>query len=187
MDTFRWIATVFSMILGLGVARLLASAVSVFRARKRAILDWVPLAWAIFIFFQQLAFWWSMEELSTAVRSWTFPNFLLIVALVLALFLAAALILPPSEIEEGTNLRRYFETDGRWALIPVAAFNGLAILANALFWNIDVLTLAEALNFALFLLPLLAFAGPRRLQIAATLLYVPFGIIAFAELLPSHY
>ena len=187
LDTFRWISTVFSMILGLGVARLLASAVAVFRARRRAILDWVPMAWALFIFLQQLAFWWSMEELATAMRTWTFPNFLLIVALVLALFLAAALVLPPAEIEEGTNLRRHFEADGRWALIPIAAFNALAILANALFWNMDVLTLAEALNFALCLLPLIAFASPRPIQIAATLLYIPLGLYAFAELLPSHY
>jgi len=39
LDTFRWIATVFSMILGLGVARLLTGAVAVFRARGSAVLD----------------------------------------------------------------------------------------------------------------------------------------------------
>jgi len=45
MDSFRWVAVVLSIILGLGVTRLLSSAVEVFRSRNQAHLDWVPLAW----------------------------------------------------------------------------------------------------------------------------------------------
>ena len=187
MDTFRWIATVFSMILGLGVARLLASAVAVFRARRRAHLDWVPLVWAVFIFFQQLAFWWSMEELAAMAAHWSFTSFLMLVGLVLALFLAAALVLPPSEIAEGDDLRDYFETDGRWSLLAVAVFNGLAIVVNHVYWGTALLSPATLLNLALGVLPLVVFAGSRRVQIIGTALYVPFGLYTAAQLLPTSY
>ncbi|MCX5515310.1 hypothetical protein C3941_21715 [Kaistia algarum] len=187
MDTFRWIAVVFSMILGLGVARLLTSGAAVFRARRRAEIDWIPLVWAGFIFLQQITFWWSLEELATMMPKWTFGSFLLLVGLVLALFLAAALILPPSEIAEGESLRRYFEADGRWSLIAVAVFNGLALLINLLFWGTPVLSAATFLNLALGLLPILVFAGSRRVQMLGTVLYVPVGLYAAAQLLPTSY
>jgi hypothetical protein len=46
MDTFRWVAVGLSMILGLGVTRLLTSAVSVIRSRHHAEVHWMPLVWA---------------------------------------------------------------------------------------------------------------------------------------------
>ena len=130
MDTFRWIAVVVSMILGLGVTRLLSSAVAVFKSRRRAAVDWLPLVWALVIFVQQIDFWWSLEELSILVPKWTFAEFLMLVALVLVLFLAAALILPQAEMERGDTLRGFFDRDGRYALLALAVFSLLAILAN---------------------------------------------------------
>lgn len=187
MDTFRWISVVFSMILGLGVARLLTSAAATFRARHQATMDWIPLAWAGFIFLQQISFWWSLEELATIMTHWSFASFLLLVGLVLALFLAAALILPPSEIPAGESLRAYFEADGRWGLLAVSLFNGLAILVNFIFWDVGVLSSGAILNLALGLLPLAVFAGSRRVQIFGTVLYVPVGLYAAAQLLPTSY
>ena len=175
------------MILGLGVARLLASAAAVFRARRHAILDWLPLVWSVLIFLQQLAFWWSLEELATMTMKWSFPSFLLLVGLVLALFLAAALILPPSEIDEGASLRAYFEKDGRWGLVAIALFNALAIVINAVFWNAPVVSIPGLVNLVLVILPLVVFGGSRRVQIAATLLYLPVGAYAFLQLVPASY
>jgi hypothetical protein len=74
------------MILGLGIARLLTSTVTVFRACRRVKIDYLPLVWSTGIFIQQIIFWWSLQELSTLVAKWSLAGFLLLVGMVLALF-----------------------------------------------------------------------------------------------------
>ncbi|HWJ76190.1 MAG TPA: hypothetical protein VNX29_23750 [Kaistia sp.] len=186
MDTFRWMSTVFSLILGLGVARILLACIALFRARGLVRIDWLPCVWAAIIFLQQITFWWSIEELATTIPSWTFPNFLLLVSLVLTLFLAAASILPTEGLTTG-SLRDFFERDGRWGLVALAAFNAIAILINALFWHVDILSAGELLNLGLVVLPLVVFVGSRRIQIIATLFYVPLGLFGVMQLVPMSY
>jgi hypothetical protein len=187
MDTFRWIAVVVSMILGLGVARLLTSVVGVFRALDRASLDWLPLVWAAAIFVQQIAFWWSLEDAAGRVTTWTLPSFLMLVALVLALFLAAALILPANDMAEGDSLRASFEKDGRWALLALAGFNAVVILANWVIWRGDPLSESVRLNVALTLVPLAGFFGSRRVQAIAAVVYALVAIWGVIELSPAEY
>jgi hypothetical protein len=187
MDTFRWISVVLSMILGLGVARLLVSAVGIFRARHRATLDWPPLVWAATIFVQQIAFWWSLEEASGLVTKWSLPAFLLLVGLVLALFLAAALILPFNEMAEGESLRTFFEADGRWALVALAAFNAIAILANWAIWGEGPLSESVRINLVLAIVPLAGFLGSRRVQAVAAMAYLIIAIWGLLKLLPLAY
>lgn len=57
MNNFPIVATVLSMILGLSVTRLLLGLVTVFRIRRSAKPDWVPLVWAVMLFTIQLDFW----------------------------------------------------------------------------------------------------------------------------------
>ncbi len=176
MDTFRWIAIVVATILGLGVARLLNSAVTLFRARHRPGLDWLPMVWAAMIFGQQMDFWWALQGF-TAVTVWSIGGFLLLVGLVLTLFVAAALILP-AELAEGESLETYFEQDGRWALIVLACFNGLAIIPNVLLGDEGIFSLTEEVNMILAAVPVVAFAGSRPVRIAATAVYVPVIVAA---------
>jgi hypothetical protein len=187
MDTFRWIAVVVSMILGLGVARLLTGVVAVFRARGRATLDWLPLVWATAIFIQQIAFWWSLEDAAGQVATWTLPSFLMLVTLVLTLFLAAALVLPANDMVEGDSLRALFDRDGRWALLALAGFNAVVILANWVIWREGPLTESVRLNIALTVVPLAGFFGSRRVQAIAAVVYVVVAIWGVIELSPAAY
>jgi hypothetical protein len=187
MDTFRWIAIVVSMILGLGVARLLSGLVAVFRSRGQAALDWPPLVWAAAIFIQQIAFWWSLEDAAGQVATWTLPAFLMLVALVLALFLAAALVLPAEPLAAGDSLRASFEKDGRWALLALAAFNAVVILANWVIWRADPFSESVRLNLALAVVPLAGFLGSRRVQAIAAVVYAAVAIWGVIELSPAAY
>jgi hypothetical protein len=187
MDTFRWIAVVVSMILGLGVTRLLSSAVAVFKSRRRASVDWLPLVWALVIFVQQIDFWWSLEELSVLVPKWTFAEFLMLVALVLVLFLAAALILPQAEMERGDTLRGFFDRDGRYALVALAVFSLLAILANLIFWDVRIVGLENAINLLLGALAVVTMARSRSTQVAATGAYIVVLLIGILQLSPTSY
>jgi hypothetical protein len=187
MEAFRWVTIIVSILLGLGLTRILTSAISVFRARKRASLDWIPLVWAGTIFLQQIGFWWTLDELSKLVPHWSLGSFLFLVCLVLSLFVAAALILPSHDMVKDESLRDYFQMDGRWALLAVCGFNTLAIFANIVFWHASPISLETVLNLIVCLTPLIAFFGPRPAQVAATVaqaLIVPVSLIVLS---PSGY
>lgn len=186
MDTFRWMSVVISIILGLGVTRLLLGAVAVFKARHDRAIDGLPLAWGAAIFLQQVNFWWSLED-AGAGTSWTLPSFLLLVGLVLALFLAAALILPVDPLAPEDSLRRYFERDGRWSLLGLAAFNVLAMVANWDLWHEGLLAESVSLNLVLAIIPVAGFLGVRRVQIAAAAAYIVVLAWAIARLSPIAY
>jgi len=187
LDTFRWISVIVSIILGLGVTRLLIGAVNVFRMRDRAVFYWPVLAWAAAIFAQQVAFWWSLEAASGVVTSWTFIAFLLLVGLVLALFLAATLILPFDRLPEGETLRTYFERDGRWALAALAVFNLLAILTNTEIWHEGLLTESARINLVLTIIPAAGFLGGRRVHMAAAIAYLVIVAWGIHDLSPLAY
>jgi len=188
MDAFRWISVVLSIILGLGITRLLSAAVEVFRARDRWEMDWVPLAWAGCIFLSQLQFWWGIIELQGMVPQWSIGLFLLLVSLTIVLFLAASLILPLARSDEKGSLRTSFEHDGRWALVALSAYNGLAILADWLLWDVSPLSSWGAFLVLEALLPLgVVLIRKRRTQAAITLLYVPLSILAALDLSRASY
>ena len=102
------------MIVGLGVTRLLTSGVAVFRSRGSARLDWVPIAWAACVFIWQIQYWWAIIELADLHETWTLGDFLILLGLALLLFIAAALVLPHSELLDGSDLGESFKRDGRW-------------------------------------------------------------------------
>lgn len=182
MDTFRWVSIVVSMLLGIGVTRLLAAAVDVFKARRHCRIDPLSAFWAALIFLQMVAFWWSLEELSLLVTRWAFHDFLALVALALMLFLAAALVLPQAPAAPG-----HFALDGRYALLALAAFNGAAIAVNIAFWKAEPFSTTTALNAAAAGTPFVAFFLPRAGQAAAAAIYAALLGAGLALLTPAAY
>lgn len=172
-DVFRLISVALSIVLGLGITRLLGASVAVFRMRRHVAIDWLPLAWAFCIFVWQLQFWWAIIELPRVVGTWSLAEFLFLLALPLLLFLAAALVLPPAELPAGSDLGEAFASDGRWALGPLGAYFLVANVANTLFWGLPLASPAAVLNAALAALPLGFLAAPgRRTRVAITAAYV---------------
>lgn len=188
MDSFRWIAIALSMILGLGVTRLLSGSIAVFRSRTHSKLDWIPLAWAGCIFLWQLQFWWAIIELPGLVKVWTLGYFLTFVGLTLLLFISAALVLPPTELSRDESLSAAFERDGRWSLVSLSAYFVLALVADWCFWHASPISLGGASLAGLIALPLVFLRSKsRRMQEIVTLLYVPLSILVALELSPASY
>ena len=105
----------------------------------------------------------------------------------LTLFVAAASVLPPNEIAAGESLRRFFDEDGRFGLLALAAFNVTALAVNHVFWSPAPLTFADAINVILIVLPVVGFFGRRRIQVAATLAYAVGMVVAITLLSPPSY
>jgi hypothetical protein len=188
MESFRWIAVAISMILGIGVTRLLSSAVMILRNRDEFEFDLLPTVWASFIFIAQIQFWWSIIELSRLMSVWTLGNFLLLLSMPLLLFVAAALILPTELRERDLSLRRAFERDGRLALIALALYNAVACVADALWWSADLPSLQGMMLIGLAILPIgLILVSRRSIQLFMTGLYALLLIICEMELSPASY
>jgi len=188
LDAFRWVSIPLSMILGLGVTRLLASMVAMFRSRTRAKLDVIPLAWAACIFIHHLQFWWAIIELPSLITTWTVASFLLLVCLTLLLYVSAALVLPPTELAQGEELASSFQMDGRWALGSLSAYSALAFMADWLLWGADRVTASVWILLPVIALPLIFLrVRTRKLQAAVTATYL-VSILASSWLLsPASY
>ena len=188
MESFKWIAVAISMVLGIGVTRLLSSAVMIFRNRGEFEFDLLPIAWAAFIFIAQIQFWWGMIELSRLMSVWTLGNFLLLLSMPLLLFVAAALVLPLEPRKQDLALRKGFERDGRLSLIALALYNTIASLVDAAWWSVNIPTLQGAMLVGLAILPLwLFFASSRPVQISITVVYGLLLVVCELELSPSSY
>lgn len=159
MDIFRWIAVVLSTVLGLGIARILTGYVAAFKMRDRVAVDWLPVILSAAVLGEILQFWWAIVELAPR-PSWSLADFTILVALAMLLFLSAALISPSeSDLDRRAG---YFEKDGRWAMLVLAAFHGVAIFANAWFWNEPVLSRVTLVVVLLALVSLCAALIRRR-------------------------
>ena len=72
-------------------------------------------------------FWWALAELLQRPQ-WSMTDFGLLIALVMVLFLAAALISPSeADLAEGPG---FFDRDGRYALLILALFHVGALVTN---------------------------------------------------------
>lgn len=185
MDTFRWLAVVLSTILGLGTTRILSGFVSAFKMRRRTRPDWVPLLMGAVVLIEIFQFWWALAELLQR-QTWSMSDFGLLVALVMVLFLAAALISPSeADLAEGPG---FFQRDGRYALLLLAVFHAGALVTNWWLWNqsvwsapsIPVITLAAICVVA-------AMTRQRRIQAAMALLYVVVGFAGVLTDSPESY
>lgn len=183
LGEFRMTTTVLSMVIGLGVTRLLMSLVTVFRIRREADIDWMPLTWAGALLLIQLQLWWALSQLASVQQSFTFADFIFLVMLTLLLFLAAALLLPSRTEDEKAGLRVYFEQDGRYGLLALAGYIFMGIATNFLFFEMTPLAEWGVLDLPMVVLPVAAFlATARRMRAWITIAYVPLTI---ASLLAS--
>jgi hypothetical protein len=91
MTTFEFLLVTVSIIIGIGIAELLAGVVRILRGELEA----GPLhsIWVLIVLLLQFEVLWAQWELR--VRSeWTFPEFLLFALTPLVLFVASALLFP---------------------------------------------------------------------------------------------
>jgi len=173
MEAFHWIVVPISTVLGLSVARILTGYVNAFKARATTAFYWLPFVLAGAILGVGLQFWWAMFELS-AQSNWSLPAFTLLLAMIMTLFTAAALVTPA---EGDRDMRVAFRRDGHWALVALAVFHLLAIVANTALWKAPLASGMQAMQLGLAVLCILC-AGLRapRWQEATALLYVAVSV-----------
>ncbi len=188
MSTFEFISVALSFILGLGVTRLLMSAVKLFLWRGELDFHWIPVAWATVIFLFQIQFWWAIFELSHMLETWTFLHFFALVGLALLLFVSGALVLPSSKPTKERSLLLSFDRDGRWSLAFLGCYFVVSYAANWYFWGVSPLSYLGGFML-LLVVGLIAylFVPNRKVRSAITLAYLVLTIAAIHEFSPASY
>jgi len=116
---FSHIRIVLSMVVSLGIARLLAGVAKFVQHPGRKRPYFVHLLWAVSLLLSMLDFWWWEFSLSQ-LRTWRFETYFFIVAYA-ALFYFLCALLFPDDLAEYEGYRDYFMSRRKWFFGLLAA------------------------------------------------------------------
>ena len=112
MDMYLHARILFSIILGLGISRLLTGVAGIVQHPKQYKVYWVHLLWALFLFLYLIHFWWWEYRLQ-GIPQWTFPLYFFISLYAVLLFLLCVLFFP-EQMGDYDSFKTYFYSRHRW-------------------------------------------------------------------------
>ena len=121
MSAFEFVTVLMSIVVGLGIARVLSGFSSLIEARREIKTDWVTVLWAINVLGYQLIFWWIVVNNWRYLQEWSFSKFGALFLYGVLIFFCASLILP-GRVPAGIDLKARFESIRRpfyvlWLLV----------------------------------------------------------------------
>ena len=122
MTPFEYISLLTSIVIALGITRVLSGIGKLVQLRGRVRVSWVHLLWSGDALLWLLLNWWILYRWHTTER-WTFFLFLFVLISPVIAFLMAVLLFP-EPLKAGTDLKAHFSDNHRWffclgALLPV--------------------------------------------------------------------
>lgn len=171
MDAFAYLSVLISIILGLGITRLLTGLGHQIEFRGLVRGYWPALAWAIVLLLLHVQTWWSMFGMR-AFEQWAFHDFAVVLLQPIVLYLLAVLVLPSPGTAASIDLKQHYHAQRRWffglfaTLLIVSLVKDLALMGH----------LPDPVNLAFHLV----FLG---LSLAAIAIYRAWFHRAFAALM----
>ena len=123
MTEFDYLSVLISIVLGLGLSHVMATAAQLVRFRSAVSFYTPTLLWLALLFFLHVQIWWAVFELRD-VPEWTFLNFVLVLSIPAVVYLISVLLAPDFDREARIDLRASYFAHRRWffglfALLPV--------------------------------------------------------------------
>ena len=113
MDPFSYLVVLTSIVLGLGVTRVVGGLGQLMQGRKRKRPYWVHTLWALNLLLVNVIVWWFAYRWRTYER-WTFFLFLWLLLSPIVLYLIASLLFPDADVEQPvTQWRAYYYENHR--------------------------------------------------------------------------
>ena len=169
MSGFEVLTITFSLIVGLGMARVLTSVAQVLREHGTHRLHWIPFSVALIVVFFQVQFWFGLTVVNSLMVDWTWPVYGLMLILAMIIFMAGATVLPPDRSIGECDLIDDFNHRGRLSLVYIALYLLGWIGIGIMFWQPEFIQLV-IVNGVMAMVLYLAFrASSERLR---TLLHV---------------
>ena len=123
MSTFEFVTVLLSIVVGLGITRLLGRLGRAIEIRGSLKLYWVQGVWTVNVGLNLVVFWWIVVFSYSSHEPWLFLDFVNLFLYSILLYLQAVLIIP-GDLEKGTDLEAHFYSVRPWffaigALVPV--------------------------------------------------------------------
>src|SRR6266568_4424468 len=131
-DSFNYVAVLISIVIGLGVTRVLTGLSDAIQAGNRQRTYWIHTLWMIILFSQLMLSWWVFYRWHTAPQ-WTFFLFLWVAVAPTLIYLASG-VLCPGELEStgSATWREYYYSNRSGFFLIFAAIWPLDIIDTLL-------------------------------------------------------
>ena len=107
ISPFEYVTILVSIILGLGITKILSSLAELLYDFKKVRFFWVHTIWVILILYIHVQEWFILYELKV-YPAWKLPIFLFILLYPITLFLAASMLFPVIGRNENVDLKTFF-------------------------------------------------------------------------------
>src|SRR6266704_903048 len=132
MDAFNYLSVLISIILALGMTRVLAGVGEMLQARTRHRIYWVHAVWIVNVFLYLVVAWWIFYRWRNQ-QPWTFFLFLFVLISPTILYLASLLLFPrESELEAPVDYKAHYYANHRAFFLLFALFTPVDILDSLL-------------------------------------------------------
>ena len=113
MDKVSLLLTLYSIVAGLGISRLVQGVTAMIQARSSLRFYWMHSAWIAIVFMAHIVSWFALMRFATGAH-WTVFNAMLALFMPILLYVVSDLVVPTLDGERRTDLREYFFHNCRW-------------------------------------------------------------------------
>lgn len=132
MDPFSYLSVLISIVLALGMTRVLAGVGEMLQARSRRRIYWVHVVWIGNLFIYLVMAWWIFYRWRNQ-QPWTFFLFVFVLISPTILFLASLILFPrEGALDESVNYKTHFYANHRAFFILMALFGPVDIVDTLL-------------------------------------------------------
>ena len=132
MNAFEYLSVLISIILALGMTRVLAGVGEMLQARSQRRLYWVHIFWVINLFVYLIVAWWIFYRWRNE-QPWTFFLFLFVLISPTILYLASLLLFPREGIlDESIDYKTHYYANHRAFFILFSLFTPVDIVDSLL-------------------------------------------------------
>ena len=133
MDPFSYLSVLISIVLALGMTRVLAGVGEMLQARSRRRIYWVHVVWALNLFIYLVVAWWVFYRWRYQ-QPWTFFLFVFVLISSTVLYLAALLLFPreAASADDSINYKTHFYANHRAFFIVLLIYGPVDVVDSLL-------------------------------------------------------
>jgi hypothetical protein len=132
VDPFSYLSVLISIVLALGMTRVLSGVGEMLQARSRRHIYWVHTVWTVNVFIYLIVAWWVFYRWRSQ-QPWTFLLFVFVLIAPTILYLAALLLFPrEGALDESVNYKTHFYANHRAFFIILALYGPVDVFDSLL-------------------------------------------------------
>ena len=132
MTPFEYLSVLISIILALGMTRVLGGVGEMLQARSRRRLYWVHVLWIVNLFLYLVVAWWIFYRWRNE-QPWTFFLFLFVLISPTVLYLASLLLFPrEGSLDESIDYKTHYYANHRAFFVLFSLFTPVDIVDSLL-------------------------------------------------------